>query len=201
MRGDKLSCYMGTRMDAYAKEILETARGVSGCNLVVLSKISRGNMAVVPGQMISVDSEVGKSAAVEAMSHAMRLGRFSYTEAVEVIVTDDATVERPPGGDFRCFSRSGETVLVDNDLGIAIDYCSQSSVRPALIPAVDNVRDSYTAQRAVFRFGAARLVVEFQEGTPERPSANIVYAEARPGKVSAKDVRNVLRALSCEPTG
>ena len=186
-------------MDAYAKDILETARGFSGCDLVVLSKISRENMAVVPGQMISVDSDVGKSAAVEAMSHAMRLGRFSYTESVEVIVTDEGTVERSPGGEFRCFSRKGETILVDNDLGIGIDYCSHSGVRPALIPAVDNLRDSYTAQRAIFRFGAARLVAEFQEGTPERPPASIVYAEARPGKVSAKDVRNVLRALSCDP--
>ena len=134
------------------------------------------------------------------MAEAMRLGRFSYTEAVEVIVTDDVTVEKTPGGEFRCFKRGGDKMLVDSDLGIGINYFSQSSVRPALIPAVDNVRDSYIAQRAVFRFGAVKLVVEFQEGAGERPSANAVYAEARPGRATAKDVRNVLRAISREPT-
>ena len=107
-------------MEPYANEILETASGLPGCNLVLLSKISRGDMAVVPGQMVSVNSDVGKAAAVEAMAEAMRLGRFSYTEAVEVIVTDDVTVEKTPGGEFRCFKRGGDKMLVDSDLGIGI---------------------------------------------------------------------------------
>lgn len=185
-------------MDAYARDVLDTASRTDGCNLVVLSRVSDKPMGVVPGHLVSVDSNAGRDTCVGVMGEAMRLGRFSYTEAVEVVVTDSASMERAPG-EYRCFSRGNETVLVDLERGVSLVYCSHCGVRPALVPSVDTCRDSYVAQRAVFRFGGAKLFVEFQEESPGRPAVHRVYAEVRPGRASPKDVRNVLRVLARDP--
>jgi len=133
------------------------------------------------------------------MAEAARIGRFLYTEAVEVVVTDSGTMERAPGGEYKCFSRGNEVVLVDSDRAVSIVYCSHSGVRPALVPSVDSCRDSYVAQRAVFRFGGARLFVEFQEEAPGRPGVHCAYAEVRPDRASPRDVRNILRAIARDP--
>ena len=186
-------------MDAYAREILETAARTEGCNLVILSSVSDKPMGVVPGEMVSVDSNLGRERSVGVMAKAMMIGRFSYTEAVEVVVTDSGTMERTPGGEYRCFSRGDEAVLVDSDRAVSLVYCSHSGVRPALVPSVDSCRDSYVAQRSVFRFGGAKLFVEFQEEVPLRRGVHRAYAEVRPGRASPKDVRNILRVLARDP--
>lgn len=186
-------------MDAYAREILETASRTEGCNLVILSRVSDKPMGVVSGEMVSVDSNVGREGSLGVMAEAARIGRFLYTEAVEVVVTDSGTMERAPGGEYRCFSRCNEVVLVDSDRAVSLVYCTHSGVRPALVPSVDSCRESYVAQRAVFRFGGARLFAEFQEEAPGRRGVHCAYAEVRPDRASPRDVRNILRVLASDP--
>lgn len=183
-------------MEAYAKGIVDTAMGTAGCNLVVVSKMGARDMGVVPGQMMSLNSNAGKDASVAVISEAMTLGKLVYTEVVEVLVTDVATIERNPGGEYRSFARGDRNVIVDPELGISIVYCSHNSVRPSLVPAVDAVRDSYVAQRAFFKFGGAKLYVEFQEEKPGRAPVNIVYAEINPARASTHDIRKIVRTVS-----
>lgn len=178
-------------MDTYVRNIFETAFKAGECNLVVVNCLSEKDISVCPGELIGVDCNVGKQASTDAMAEAMLSGKYASTQTIETVVNDDVIMERNPDGEYRCYKRTDDTVYVDTDMRLSVVYCKHSSVKPNFVPSVDKARNVFLSQRAVFRFGTAKLIVEFQEGS----SVYKVYGEIIPGKTTHNEAKQLLQVM------
>lgn len=178
-------------MDTYIRGILETAFKADSCNMVLVNCLSETELSVCPGELVGVDCNVGKQFCTDVMMGAMLSGKYANTETLETVVNDDAVMERNPDGEYRCYKRTNENVFVDTVMRLGVVYCKQTLVKPNFFSAVDQARTVFVSQRAVFRFGSTRLVVEFREGS----SVYKVYGEINPAKATHKEIKQLLQVM------